>query len=612
MRKRHVAMGLAVMLFASSFLGCSKPAGGSGEAAGGQPAAQESTDKPSTEAASTGEQSAKTEGNGGQEGKKIFCWSSTNAASNISPFEGNTDIIDYIHANLYRYVPNETKDAAVLAPDLAAKEPYTEDGYTWTIEIDPNAKWANGDPINADTFLYSWKMALDPKISYATPSGLAKNFIEVVGAYAYYTQESTGVPVDWEDVGLKKVDDYTVTVTAAEKYTATDVMRHFQMRYTGPVYEPLYEAGMNSDRTATTYGTETDQIMACGPFILKSWTKGAERVFEKNENYVHADEIKLDGMDVRVVQDELTQLELFQSGEIDYLQLGSNGEERYGDDPRTYVYESGVVRGIEINFENPDKPYLGDINFRKALYYGIDRTPVAKVTGNIPADYFLPTSYSMYADGTKFRDLPGANEYLKENASYDPDLAKEYFAKALENAGTDKISVNLIYNEAVEDLRAASEYIQSSLTALFGADKFELNIAAMNNSAAVKLMRTSQQGPTNGWDLCWGGWDLTAAVFYPNRKFEVYTSEDSRRFSQYNDKKLDELYQESISEECRLDEQKRGQVTIEMEKELLDQVLQIPVYQQVSKYLHSDRVILIVEDRLNILGFGWVYMDMEP
>lgn len=604
MKKRFAALGLAVTLLASSLGACSSPSG-TDPGGSGAPAQGQQTQASVNETA--GAEGTKPSGE-----KKIFNWSSTNSASNISPFEGNTEIIDYIHANLYRYVANEARDAAVLAPDLAAKEPYTEDGYTWTIELNPEAKWANGDPINADTFMYSWKMALDPKISYATPSGLAKNFIEVAGAYDYYTQASTGVPVDWEDVGFKKVDDHTLTVTATEKYTAVDVMRHFQMRYTGPVYEPLYEAGMNSDRTATTYGTETDQIMSCGPFQLVSWTKGTERIFERNLNYVHADEIKLDGMDVRVVQDELTQLELFQNGEIDYLQLGSNGEERYGDDPRTYTYESGVVRGIEINFENPDKPYLNNLNFRKALYYGIDRSPVAKVTGNIPADYFLPTSYAMYADGTKFRDLPGASDYLKPNASYDPDLAKEYFEKALAETGVSKVSLNLIYNEAVEDLRAASEYIQSSLTDVFGADKFELNIAAMNNSAAVELMRTSQQGPTNGWDLCWGGWDLTAAVFYPNRKFEVYLSTDSRRFSQYNDKVLDELYAQSISEECRLDEKKRGEITVEMEKELLDQVLQVPVYQQVSKYIHSDRVILAVEDRLNILGFGWIYMDMEP
>lgn len=598
MKKRLAALGLALAMLGSTLTGCSG-SGNSGTSAATQAASAQTP----AETQAGGE--AANEG-----GEKIFYWSSTAAASNVSPYEGNTEIVDYFHSNLYRYIPNETRDVAVAAPDLAAKEPYSEDGLTWIIEIDKNAKWANGDPINADTFMYSWQQALDPKILYSAPSGLAKNYIEVVNARAYYLQESTGEKVAWEDVGFKKVDDYTVSVTTTEKVTALDVMRHFQMRYTGPVYQPLYEQCMNDDHTANSYGTEADLIMACGPFVLTSWTKGTERIFEKNENYVHADEVKLDGMVVRVVQDELTQLELFEKGDLDYIALGSNGEAKYGDDPRVYVQESSTLREIEFNFENPDKPYLGNLNFRKAIYYGINRAPIAKVTGNIAADYFIPTAYQAYADGTKLRDIPAASEYLKENNSYDPELAKEYFNKALEETGVDKVSVNLIYNEAVEDLRAASENIQSSLTALFGADKFEMTVTAMNNSAAVKLMRTSQNGPTNGWELCWGAWDLTAATFYPNRKFEPYLSTDTRRFSQYNNQVIDELYAQSISEECRLDEVKRAEVTIAMEKEFLDQVLAVPVFQQVARYMHSDRVVLATDKRLTSVGFAWAYMDI--
>ena len=173
MKKRFAALGLAVTLLASSLGACSSPSGAGGGSSA--PAQGQQTQASGNETAGAGGSQPSGE-------KKIFNWSSTNSASNISPFEGNTEIIDYIHANLYRYVANEARDAAVLAPDLAAKEPYTEDGYTWIIELNPEAKWANGDPINADTFMYSWKMALDPKISYATPSGLAKNFIEVAGA----------------------------------------------------------------------------------------------------------------------------------------------------------------------------------------------------------------------------------------------------------------------------------------------------------------------------------------------------------------------------------------------------------------------------------------------
>lgn len=263
-----------------------------------------------------------------------------------------------------------------------------------------------------------------------------------------------------------------------------------------------------------------------------------------------------------------------------------------------------------MNFDNPDKPYLGNLNFRKALYYGIDRETVAKLSNYKPACYFLPTNYSLSSDGTPLRDLPEAKTYLPDNNGYDPELAKQYFEKALQETGVSKVSLNLIYNEAVGALRSSSEYLQSSLTELFGADKFELTVTAMNNTEAVKLMRTAQNGPTNGWDLCWGAWDLTAAIISANRKFEPYTSTDSRRFAPYHNDELDRLYALSITEEYRLDEQKLIDITLQMEKSLLENVDQIPVFQQTSYYLFSDRVIKPSKTRINFVAFCFEHCDI--
>lgn len=582
MRKR-TALLLVLVLLVSVFAGCGNENNGSKE--------------------STGSQQATTVKD------KIFRWSTTSTVANISPYQGNTDLVDYIHANLYRYVPNQTKDAAILAPDLAESEPTTEDGYTWIIKINKNAKWANGEPINADTFMYSWKKALDPVMALPNASGLAQNIIKVKNAYQYYTQKGK-TAVKWEDVGFKKVDDYTLSVTTTEKYTAQQVMQHFQMRYTGPVYQPLYDSCTTADGTSTKYGTEKDLFMCSGPFVLSSWTKGAERVLTKNPNYVHADEIKLEGMVVKEVPDEATQLQLFKSGQLDYMQLGTNGYQEFGDDPRTMTQPSTVIREIEINFQNPDKTYLNNLNFRKALYYAIDRDSLAKLSNNLGASFFLPESYTVSADGTSIRKMPGASDNIPKNNGYDKELAKQYFETALKETGTSKINLNLIYIETTEDTRLASEFIQRTLTEIFGADRFSMNISAMSNSAAVSLMRTAQKGPTNKWDLCWGAWDLTAAVYSANRKFEVYTTTDTRRFTQYPNKEIDRLYKLSISEEYRMDEKKLAQATLAMEKSMLDDVDVIPVFQPTTSYIFSDRVQLPVVQRVRILGYGFQYIDI--
>ncbi|MDP4121369.1 MAG: ABC transporter substrate-binding protein, partial [Bacillota bacterium] len=121
----------------------------------------------------------KTTGNtsqtsGGQIGNKVLNYPLTSAPTTMNAHvteQVDTNVIDLVQGNLYRWVPSSDGSKATLAPDLAAGEPtVSADGLTWTIKIDPNAKWSNGDPINADTFIYSWKMALDPALLNA-PAG---------------------------------------------------------------------------------------------------------------------------------------------------------------------------------------------------------------------------------------------------------------------------------------------------------------------------------------------------------------------------------------------------------------------------------------------------------
>ena len=199
--------------------------------------------------------------------------------------------------------------------------------------------------------------------------------------------------------------------------------------------------------------------MSSGSFVIESWSKGTEVSYVKNENYLHADEIYLDGINVRVIADESTRLELFEKGELDFLTLGTTGQAQYGDDPRVYFYEAFAVQEIEFNFENPDKPFLSNVNFRKALFYATDRETLAAISGNAPANYFLGRRLVAYADGTSIGQLREEAGYLGDNYSYDPDLAVEYFEKALEETGYDKFSIELIYSEGNESRRVISEYL---------------------------------------------------------------------------------------------------------------------------------------------------------
>ncbi len=547
-------------------------------------------------------------------GPKIINLSLTAPASTLNAYVtelSEIEIIDYVQACLYQWVPSADRKSHFLNSELASGKPTVNaDGTTWQIKINPKAKWANGDPITADSFIYSWKMALDPKM-LNTPGGptCGKNYITVKNALEYYTQVSTGKAVAWADVGLKKVDSTTLSITTEGKFTQREVMQHFAWRTTGPVYEKLFEAGMDASRRTTQYGTSIDKYMPSGPFKIKSWTAGADIVLERNPQYLHDEIINLDGMKWRVVADAGTRLQLFEKGELDYVPLSVSTIAKYEDDPRLVMYDTPNIRCIEINRTNPDKPILHNKKFLTALYYAMDRQAMARLVYAIPAPLIISTRSIALDDGTKYRALAIAKANVPENYGYNPKLAKEYFDKAMAEEKLTKLTLQLNYFETIDATKVLSEYLQKRLVQVFGPDKFELKLQGL--TTALDIMKASLSKQPASYELSWMGWALTAESFSPAAKFQVYTSNSSRRVANYGNKEIDALYGEAISDAVRSDDEKVVKLAAKMEKIFLDEVLSVPVIQVQNYVLISDRIkTACIENQPGFATWGWEFADI--
>ena len=87
------------------------------------------------------------------------------------------DVIARTSLQLYRQYPNAEGTSFEYLPELAEKEPEQtdEEGKVWHIKIRENAKWENGDAIDVDDVIYSFKMCLDPiTVSYTHLEGSGK------------------------------------------------------------------------------------------------------------------------------------------------------------------------------------------------------------------------------------------------------------------------------------------------------------------------------------------------------------------------------------------------------------------------------------------------------
>ena len=519
----------------------------------------------------------------------------------------NINVIDRCAGMLYTIVPTEDRKGGVLVPVFAESEPTTTDGYTWTIKLRKDAKWSDGAPIDADDWIYSWKMILDPNLYWGPGSSFASNFITIKNAANYMNSVQKQNGTKWEDVGIKKVDDYTITVTTDGKFTATEVMRHFYMRYAGVVDQELYQKCIAADGMSSDYGSAMDKIKFAGQFYIETWNKGVEIVFLKNENWPLADLTHIDKCVSRVVEDESTRLELFEKGEATHIDLGTNGLAKYGEDPRTIVYTTKTIRTIEVNHNHSDPAkaqYLNDPEFRKALFYAMDRNAIAKLTDSPSTPFFLSEVGLGLSDGTTYRNTPEAKALVEQyapNGGYDTAKATAYLDSVLKKYGLDKITVTLHHTDTQ---RQASEFLDAEFDKIFGG---KLDLVLQAGTSLTSLMRESVKQPVDSWELCWSGWGLGAEDYSPWKKFEVYTSFRSNRYTTYRNAKLEEIYAECMKEETRLDEQKLLKLTVEGEKAMYEDMTCIPVYGSAANMMFQEYVQLPLDNYASGIILGWYF-----
>lgn len=548
------------------------------------------------------------------EGHGILRYATTAEGKTLNPhaYTSNTEsgILGHCSATLYRTYPAEDGTTYERRAELADGDPIQVDdeGKVWHIKINKDAKWANGEPINADTFMYTYKMLIDPKLMNRRGANFAEGVVVIENATDYFmqlTEESVG-EVDWEDVGIKKVDDHTIEIRTEIKQLEADIKQHFSTTSSAPVYEPLYEELMNEDRTETAYGIDDEKFMSSGPFVLDSWVKDNERKFSKNPHFVNKDLIWLAGIHNRVIPDKGTQMQMFNNGELDYVTLSAEDFIQYEEDPRVLFAPTTSVRHITLNTGNPDQPILANKNFRKALFYAMDRGTMANDLGkHRPANYIISSRKVIDIEtGTRWRDMDEANEYLAPNYGYDPELALEYFEKALEEEGIDKVSLQLNYYDNSEEVKKMSEYMQKSLPEIFGEDRFELKLQSLPSNQRTAAMKDHKTDPRS-YEMSWAGW--TGTEFDPWNTMRVYTSDYSSKNEPFSNERLDELYHEVNHGESKYDQDAKIEITAELEQIMLEELPIIPIYETVEKYLKADRIQLPVKEWVNGAGFGWRY-----
>ncbi len=349
---------------------------------------------------------------------------------NVSEVVGHR-IVNQIYEGLIRL----NQESLMVEPCLAQSWTISEDARVYTFKLrrgvrfhdDPSFASGKGREVKAADFVYCFEQL-------CTPDGANKGFSffvdRIAGARAYFDEGGAGkatAPLR----GIRALDDYTFQIELDEPFSA--FLGMLSMPFCSVWPREAYEQ----------YGTDMrTKAVGTGPFLMLRVKDNDNVVMVRNEQYWDKDKHGnalpyLDGINVRFISEEKSEMLSFQKGEFDMkfrlpLDMYDQIVDRSGAErkltPEYSQYQLQFVKNMMIEyygFLHPDPDGIFDSKLlRQAFNFAIDRERICDfvLKGNAaPAFYgIVPPTFPQYQhqELSGFYFDPDRARYLLQQAGY--------------------------------------------------------------------------------------------------------------------------------------------------------------------------------------------------
>ncbi|MDT9719865.1 peptide ABC transporter substrate-binding protein [Paenibacillus sp. ClWae2A] len=490
-------------------------------------------------------------------------------------------VLKFLYEGLVR-IDADGKEQAGVAKDWKI----SEDGLKYVFNLNPDAKWSNGDAITAEDFVRSWERALKPE----TASPYAYQLYYIKGAEGYNlskdeTYKGTKV-TDFSQVGVKATDEHTLEVTLENP---TPYFLGLTAFYT---YYPVHASADTNDKFFTDY----KNMIVNGPFVMDQYSKGQKIVVKKNDGYHAAADIKLAEIDMSLTNSSASELQAYKSGQLDYTGA-PNGEIPSDQIPSVKAElpdefkATGIASTYYYQFNVNEAPF-NNVKIRKAFAMAIQRQLIVdKVTqgGQIPAFGFVPPG--IRGENGEFRD-EHKDDYFTENV----DEAKALLAEGMKEEGyTTLPAVTLIYNTSDGHAKIA----------LAIADMWKQNLGVdvktENQEWGVFLENRQNQN----FQVARAGW--SADYNDPYNFLEMWTTGNTNNDSKFSNEQYDKDVKETVKS---ADPATRMAAFADAEKILIqDEMGVMPIYYYTNVSLTKPYLKGVQLDFSGAIDFTRAYLE---
>ncbi len=456
--------------------------------------------------------------------------------------------------NAFEGLMREDENSKIV-PGTAEKYEVSDDGTVYTFHLRKDAKWSDGKPVVAGDFEYAWKRALNPKVA----AEYAYQLFYIKNGAAYYNQEKVGGKVATaEDVGVKVIDDNTLEVTLESP------VPYFLSLAAFPTYFPVRKDIIEGNEEKWTL--KPDTYISNGPFKMSEWKEKESITFVKNENYWDAKNVKLETLEVKLIDDQITYLNAFKSGEIDVIESPPQAEiPTLLDEGTAKIYPYLGTYFYVINVSDKAKDVdpkaaeaLSNPKFRKALSLAIDRQLIVdKVAqgGQAPATSYVPAGI-LNSIGKEFQ-----KDYSSKGANIEE--AKKLLEEAGYPNGEGAPTITFTFNTD-QGHQNIAQAVQDMWKTNLG-----INVELKNEEWAVfQDTRNNFQ-----YSMARHGW--IADYNDPMTFLDMWTTGNGQNNAGYSNKEYDKLIAQAKVE---LDDAKRTELLHKAEDILMDESPIIPLY----------------------------------
>ena len=488
-------------------------------------------------------------------------------ATDSASFEVIADCIDGL-------MQLDTEGKAI--PAIAESFDVSADGKTYTFHL-RDAKWANGDPVTAEDFVFAWRRHCQKAEEYA------------------YIMGNTVACVKNADAVIKGADPKTLGVSAPDEKTFVVELDapvpFFLSLMAFPTFYPINEKFYNNLENGS-YGTSPETFLSNGAFALTNYIPGTANIqLKKNDSYWNAAQVSLDGFQYQVVSSSDNALTSFKNGTLNVVNISGNQVAHVNQDTELsknlLTFSSGYLYYLSFNQDakNHHAGALSNVNLRLAISNAVDRESLVDnfVMNGAKATYTaIPVEFAPNAKTGKF--FSADQKRFADYVGFNVDKARRFLETAKQELGKDKFELNLIYSNdgdtAAKVVQAIKSQVEENLPGV------TVNLQPMPKAEYLSNVTS------NNYDMALVDW----APDYndPMTFLTLWTTASCEIAEHWSNADYNKIIADCSTGELAADYDARWNAMYDAEKILLENAVIAPLYTDANAVLISPNVTGIV------------------